>query len=79
MQYVYTFREIAGDRAAASSDPDGGNLPGGASAWKRLDKIEVHAMADPTSGVVGIGNAKKILDEVRANGFAIAGPGSMVN
>lgn len=40
MQYVYTFREIAGDRAAASSDPDGANLPGGASAWKRLDKLE---------------------------------------
>lgn len=36
-------------------------------------------MEDPTSGVVGIGNAKKILDEVRAKGFAIAGPGSMVN
>lgn len=79
MQYVYTFREVAGDRAAASSDPDGANLPGGSSAWKRIDKIEAQAMTDPRSGVTGIGNAKKILEEVQANGFAVVGLGSMVS
>ncbi|MCJ2111204.1 hypothetical protein MKK64_08370 [Methylobacterium sp. E-025] len=66
--HVYTFAEIDGTRLAATADRDGANLPGGASGWRRLAKMDANEM-DTMSGIVGLGNAAEILTDIRERGL----------